>query len=86
MKVDFGPDFYRQYKRANVRIRNNVDERIAIFIKNPRDLILNNHLLHEPYQGLRSIDITSNWRVIYQEIQEDGEESAYFVFLGTHPG
>lgn len=84
MKVDFSPDFYRQYKKANVRIRNSVDERVAIFIKNPHDLILNNHSLREPYQGLRSIDITSNWRAIYKEIQEEGEASAYFVLLGTH--
>jgi len=67
-----------------VRIRNTVDERVAIFIKNPQDLILNNHALREPYQGLRSIDITSNWRVIYKEIHEGGEISAYFVLLGTH--
>lgn len=84
MKVDFSPDFYTQYKKVNVRIRNSVDERIAIFIKNPHDLVLNNHSLHEPLQGLRSINITADYRALYKEIHEEKEESVYFVLLGTH--
>lgn len=85
MKILFDPDFYRQYKKINVRIQHKVDELIDLFRKNPQDPQLSNHLLHEPYQGLRSIDITVDYRALYQEVKV-GEKDivAYFVVLGTH--
>ena len=84
MKIDFSPNFYRQYKKANVKIRKSVDKKIAIFIKNPYDSSLNNHLLHEPYQEYRSIDITADYRALYEEVHLGTEELAYFVRIGTH--
>ena len=36
------------------------DNFLKLFEKNPNDLELNNHPLREPYQGLRSIDITAD--------------------------
>lgn len=84
MKVRYSSDFYRRYKRAGVRIRKRVDSRISIFLKNPFDPQLNNHVLREAYEGLRSIDITSDWRAIYEEVKETEAIYAYFVALGTH--
>ena len=84
MKVRYSPYFYKQYKKANVRIRNRVDQVVTIFTKNPNDLELNNHTLIEPYQDLRSIDITADWRALYEKIQIGEETIAYFVELGTH--
>ena len=83
MKVDFSPDFYRLFKKANIRIKKSVNERIAIFVKNPHDPVLNNHELREPLEGLRSIDITVDYRAIYEEINGE-EQLAYFVGLGVH--
>lgn len=84
MKVLFNSDFYRQYKKTNVRIRNSVDECIRIFRKNPMDLQLNNHALRDEYLGYRSIDITVDWRAIFEEIQAGEDTVAYFITLGTH--
>lgn len=84
MKVYFDAEFYRRYKKVDVRIQKSVDERIRIFRKNPIDPQLNNHPLHEPYQGYRSIDITADYRAIYEEFQEDDEEIVYFTTIGTH--
>ncbi len=84
MKVRYSPDFYRQYKKANVRIRSSVDERIGIFVKDPNNSQLNNHPLQDPYQGYRSIDITADYRAFYQEIDQGEEPVAYFSILGTH--
>jgi len=84
MKVRFSPNFYRQYKKAEVRIQNSIDEKLRIFRKNPSDSELNNHLLRKPYQDRKSIDITNNYRVHYKEIKEGTETVAYFVCLGTH--
>ena len=77
-------DFIRLYKKADVRIKKEVDECLRIFGKNPHDLGLRNHPLHEEWEGYRSIDITHDYRAIYKEAHEGKEINAYFVALGTH--
>ena len=84
MKVRYSPDFYRKYKKADVRIQNRVDEKIEVFLKDPYDLQLDNHTLKRQWGGYRSVDITSDWRAIYKETQIGDESVAYFVALGTH--
>ena len=77
-------DFTTLYKKADVRIKKEVDECLRIFGKNPHDLGLRNHPLHEEQEGYRSIDITHDYRAIYKEAHEGKEINAYFVALGTH--
>ena len=84
MRTQFDADFYKLYKKANIRIQNAVDQKIAIFEKDPFDPQLNNHELHEEYNGLRSIDITNDYRALYEEVPSDNETIAYFSLLGTH--
>lgn len=86
MNVKYSPEFLKTLKKLNVRIRKNFREKISLFAKNPNDLELNNHLLKKEYTGLRSIDITGDWRAAYEEIQEADQEdpTAYFVKIGTH--
>jgi addiction module RelE/StbE family toxin len=84
MKVKYSPAFLALAKKANVRIRKHLEERIEIFSKDPNHLQLRNHPLKDKYLGYRSIDVTSDWRAIYQEVQVGGEIIAYFVALGTH--
>lgn len=77
-------DFIKLYKNLNVRIQKAVDEKLQIFGKNPFDLGFRNHPLHDEWEGLRSIDITSDYRAVYEEIREGEEMNAYFIALGTH--
>ena len=84
MKVKYSPELIKTLNRKDVRIRKSFKERILVFSKNPNDLRLNNHPLHEPYQDRRSIDITGDYRAHYKEIQEGEKTVAYFVSLGTH--
>jgi len=84
MNVKLDPDLLKKLEKLDVRIRKSFKERIAIFAKNPYGPQLNNHTLRKPYQGLRSIDITSDYRAIYEEIKMDDENIAYFIILGTH--
>ncbi len=58
--------------------------KVAIFQENPDESSLNNHQLRYPYQGLRSIDISNDYRAIYEEIIVGENTVAYFVILGTH--
>jgi len=83
MIVSFTDQFRKQYKKANVRIRNRFDIVLEKFKSNPMDAELGNHTLHGKLEGFRSIDVTSNWRAIYKEVKQ-GEIIFYFVALGTH--
>lgn len=80
----YDPQFIKTLKKLDVRIRKSFKERIAIFAKNPLDPQLNNHELRKPYEGLRSIDITNDYRAIYEEMTVGEETVAYFVLLGIH--
>lgn len=84
MEIKFDPRFRKQYKKADVRIKNQVRDRLRIFKKNPEDLQLNNHLLKREWEGYRSIDISADWRAIYTEKTEGKELIVYFIALGTH--
>jgi addiction module RelE/StbE family toxin len=84
MIIKYSPNFLRTLKKADVRIRKSFKEKILIFSRNPNDPELDNHSLKKPYQGMRSIDITSDWRAIYEEKIEGDEIVAFFVALGTH--
>lgn len=85
MKRQYDPEFIKKLKQLDVRIRKSFRERIAIFAKNPYDPQLNNHNLKDEYKGYRSIDVTSDYRAIYEEIVEEGvEQIAYFILIGTH--
>lgn len=43
------------------------DERILLFAKNPFHEILRNHSLSGEYNGCRSINITGDYRIIFEE-------------------
>ena len=84
MRVKYSPLFLAKVKKVDVRIYKSLRKNLAIFIKDPNAPQLGNHELHEEWEGFRSIDITANWRAIYEEIDEGEEVVAYFEALGTH--
>ena len=85
MIVKYSRSFVAKLKKADVRIRKSFKQRISIFLINPYDLQLNNHALRDEWEGYRSIDITADWRAIYEEVKVGEEEPfAYFTSLGTH--
>lgn len=84
MKRRYDPAFIKTLKKIDVRIHKSFKEKIVIFAKNPYDPSLNNHKLKQDYVGYRSIDITADYRAIYEEINESDEPVAYFFLIGTH--
>ena len=73
--------FKKDYKKLRVLDRNKCDERLLLFAEDPYNPILNNHALSGIYKGLRSINITGDFRALYQPM---GKNSALFVRLDTH--
>jgi mRNA-degrading endonuclease YafQ of YafQ-DinJ toxin-antitoxin module len=84
MIVQHDPTIFEKLKRVDAQIRKSFYKQIAVFEKNPFGPSLNNHPLKEPYEGLRSIDITYDYRAIYEEVLSGNETVAYFSLLGTH--
>jgi len=81
MEIHYSSRFRKQYKKLMKPIRLKVHERVRVFLKNEFDPLLDNHPLQGKYVGCRSIDITGNYRLIYEKYP-DG--SLNFVAVGTH--
>lgn len=84
MNVRLDPDLLKKLKKLDIRIRKSFRAKIIIFQKNPNEPQLNNHALRKPYKGLRSINITYDYRAIYEESIIEEEIVAYFSLIGTH--
>lgn len=84
-RIDYSKKFLRQLRKSPLKINKNFKERLTLFIVDPFYPQLNNHQLTGKYTGLRSLNITGDWRVIFQEYKnEDGATIIVFLFIGTH--
>lgn len=85
MQTRFAKQFTKQYDKANSKTRSAFNKKLILFIQNPRHPQLNNHSLQGKLLGLKSINITGDWRALYSEhVNEKGEKVAIFNILGTH--
>jgi addiction module RelE/StbE family toxin len=80
MKVLYKDKFEKKFKKLNLKIQEHFYERLEIFIINRYHPILNNHYVGKKFPGCRSINITGNYRAIF----EDLGEIINFVIIGTH--
>ena len=82
MILIFHKDFSKRYAKLQQGEKQKTDARIRLFEGNPFHPILYNHALGGIYQGCRSVNITGNFRAIYEEIDPN---TIHFIALGTHP-
>ena len=82
MRIEYSRRFLKEFKKCPVKIQAAFKQKIKIFINDKSNIILNNHKLIGNLKGYRSINITSDWRAIFQEF--DKEKIVYFVMIGTH--
>lgn len=80
MKVNYSRSFKKDYKKLNLKLRNQLRERILLFQQNQFNPLLNNHSVHHPYEGCQSININGDMRALF-EISSD---TALFIRVGTH--
>ncbi|MFH0891253.1 MAG: type II toxin-antitoxin system RelE/ParE family toxin [Candidatus Falkowbacteria bacterium] len=81
MFIDFKKDFIKSLDKAPVKIQAAFYKQIKIFELDPFCPVLRNHKLTGEFNSCRSIDITGDWRAIYEEKNED---IVVFLLLGTH--
>lgn len=82
MRIEYSKKFIKEFKKCPNKIKEAFKKRLLVFIDNEYDPTLNNHCLSGELKDYRSINITGDWRAIFQKI--DAKEIAYFVAIGTH--
>jgi len=81
MHILFAKQFRKTYGRLPKSLKKQSDERLLLFEKEPFHQLLNNHPLHDPYIGCRSINITGDYRAIFYYEHPD---VVRFIAIGTH--
>lgn len=81
MHVFFHKHFDKRFSKLPYKVQLKAMERIQLFRTDPLARVLNNHALGGKYSSSRSIDVTGNYRALYESLGDDG---ALFVDIGTH--
>jgi len=81
MIVIYSKKFQKSYKKLPLKLQEQFKQRRNLFLEHPFDPLLNNHLLHEPYAGCRSINVTGDYRAVFYNERQD---IVRFIIIGTH--
>ncbi len=84
IQIEFHHNFVKSYDKRikhNVKLSNQVEERVNLFKSNPNNKVLKNHLLTGNKHGYRSFSITGDIRIIYYL---QSENLAVFIDIGSH--
>lgn len=81
MRIKLHKNFEKQYKKLKASEKTKFKERRDLFLVDEFNPVLNNHPLKGKYQGYRSINVTGDLRVIYQNKPDD---IALFVDIDSH--
>lgn len=81
MIIVISKSFDKKFKKLSQKIQFQIKEKVLIFQESPFDVRLNNHMLHGEMKMIRSINITGDLRILYEEIDDD---SVRFLDIDTH--
>jgi len=73
--------FEKDFKKLPLSVRDQFYDRLRLLITTPGHPILRKHKLHGIYQGCMSINITGDYRAIFQYTTT---EKLLFQRIGTH--
>ncbi len=81
MRIEFHRTFKKRYRKIPKKVREHFDARLLLFGDNPFHPMLGHHALHGERRGQWSINITGDWRALYEFIDEN---VVIFVEIDTH--
>ena len=84
MNILFDRTFKKQYDKADKKIQKAFEDKLHLFAKDTNSHQLRNHKLIGKHKGLRSINITGDWRALFIENKTNDDIIVTFVLLGTH--
>ncbi len=80
MNIFYSKKFDKMFKKCPQEIKNKFIERLELLNEDKYSPILNNHALSGKLKGLRSVNISGDYRVIIKE-KTDG---ILLIAIGTH--
>lgn len=81
MRIELHRNFLKDYRKLPKKIQEKFKERRNLFMENKFNPLLNNHSVKPTYPNWRSIDITGDYRALF-EVKE--ESLIVFMKIGTH--
>ncbi len=81
MKIEYHKKFIKKFVKLPVKIQLKFYERLSLFETNISAPILNDHFVGHIYPHWRSINVTGNYRALYENIDTD---IVIFMRIGTH--
>lgn len=73
--------FSKTAVKLRVNIKRALAERLQLFMSDPFNVILNNYALGGDRQPYRSINVTGDYRLIYEQYDED---TVRLIDIDTH--
>jgi addiction module RelE/StbE family toxin len=81
MRIDYHKKFLKSYDKLPPKIKSKFAIRLRFFSQEPFLPMLNNHSVESVYPGWRSINITGDYRALYEQKSKD---LVVFMEIGTH--
>jgi mRNA-degrading endonuclease YafQ of YafQ-DinJ toxin-antitoxin module len=81
MNVKFSSKFIKLYNKSPEPIKQFFDEKLQIFLIDKSDRRLHNHQLKGRLKKLRSINVSGDWRALFEELPNG---DVIFEVIGTH--
>ncbi len=73
--------FKKQVAKIPEKVARALAERLRLFMNDPFNVMLNNHPLHGSLRSYRSINITGDWRLVYEQYDE---HAVRLIDVDTH--
>lgn len=83
-RISFSTRFVKHYRKAPATVQAAFNRRARLFEREPLHPTLHNHALAGEWRGYRSINVTGDWRAVYESLGKTSVEWVEFVAIGTH--
>ena len=81
MRIVRHPRFDKSLQRLPKAVRRALADRLELLLADSRHPLLNDHALAGEFRGLRSVNVTGDWRLIYGRVDA---ATLLLVRIGTH--
>jgi addiction module RelE/StbE family toxin len=81
MTIRYHSRFLKVFRKLPPTIQERFFARLILFQREPFHPLLNNHSVHAAYPNWRSINVTGDYRALFEVVDED---TIVFMKIGTH--
>jgi len=81
MTVRYHLRFLKTFRKLPAPIQDKFFARLRIFLMEPFHPLLNNHSVEAAYPKWRSINVTGDYRALFEVVNDD---TVVFMKIGTH--